>query len=125
MTKIDSNFDVIVAGGGPAGSTVASLVARCGLRVLLLEKAAEPTLKVGESLMPATYWTFERLGLLEKMRASHFPTKSSVQFYSSDGRASSPFYFSDHDPHISSPGRFCTWERPSKKSSSTATASPG
>jgi flavin-dependent dehydrogenase len=104
--KSATDFDVIVVGGGPAGSTTSTLIAQQGYRVLLIEKSSEPTLKVGESLMPATYWTFERLGLLEKLRASHFPTKSSVQFYSSDGRGSSPFYFSDHDPHESSQ----TWQ---------------
>lgn len=101
-----TDFDVIVVGGGPAGSTTSTLVSQQGFRVLLIEKASEPKLKVGESLMPATYWIFKRLGLLEKMRASHFPTKSSVQFFSSDGRGSSPFFFSDHDPHESSQ----TWQ---------------
>ena len=106
MTTFKSGYDVIVAGGGPAGSTTAALVAEQGYRVILVEKSSKPQFKVGESLMPATYWTFERLGVLDEMRSSHFPTKSSVQFFSGDGRGSAPFYFSDHDPHISSQ----TWQ---------------
>ena len=100
------NYDLIVIGGGPAGSTVATLVAEHGHRVLLLEREAEPKFKIGESLIPATYWTFKRLGMLEKLRASHFPQKYSVQFYSRTGKASSPFYFFQTNPHESA----VTWQ---------------
>jgi flavin-dependent dehydrogenase len=102
----ESHYDVIVMGGGPAGAVTAALVSRAGYRTLLLERNSEPTFKVGESLMPATYWTFERLGILDEMRESAFPVKGSVQFYSSDGRAATPFYFDEHDPHESSQ----TWQ---------------
>ena len=98
----NSNYDVIVMGGGPAGAVTAALVARAGHRTLLLERSAEPAFKVGESLMPATYWAFERLGVLDQMRQSAFPVKGSVQFYSPDGKAATPFYFDEHDPHESS-----------------------
>ena len=99
-------YDTIVIGGGPAGSTVATLVAEQGHRVLLLEREAEPKFKIGESLIPATYWTFKRLGMLEKLRESHFPQKYSVQFYSRSGKASSPFYFFQTNPHESA----VTWQ---------------
>jgi flavin-dependent dehydrogenase len=99
-------YDVIVIGGGPAGSTVATLVAQEGRRVLLLERDPEPRFKIGESLVPASYWTFERLGMLEKLKTSHFPKKHSVQFYSQSGKASAPFYFYENDPHESS----MTWQ---------------
>ncbi len=102
----DRNYDVIVIGGGPGGSTTATLVAEKGHRVLLLERDKSPQFKIGESLMPATYWTFERLGIIEKLKASHFPQKYSVQFYSSSGKASAPFYFYRNDPHESS----VTWQ---------------
>ena len=102
----DQNYDVIVIGGGPGGSTVATLVAEKGRRVLLLERAKSPEFKIGESLMPATYWTFQRLGIIEKLKASHFPKKYSVQFYSGSGKASAPFYFYRNDPHESS----MTWQ---------------
>ena len=100
------NYDTIVIGGGPGGSTVATLVAEQGHRVLLLEREAEPTFKIGESLIPATYWTFKRLGMLEKLRTSHFPQKYSVQFYSRTGKASMPFYFFQTNPHESA----VTWQ---------------
>ncbi len=98
-------YDVIVAGGGPAGATTATLCASHGHRVLLVERSPEPAFKVGESLMPATYWTLERLGLLEAMKASGFPRKFSVQFFGPD-RAGTPFYFKENDPHESSQ----TWQ---------------
>ena len=100
------NYDTIVIGGGPGGSTVATLVAEQGYRVLLLERESEPTFKIGESLIPATYWTFKRLGMLEKLRTSHFPQKYSVQFYSRSGKGSAPFYFFQTNPHESA----VTWQ---------------
>lgn len=92
-----TDFEVIVAGGGPAGSTTATLLAQLGHSVLLVERSAEPEFRIGESLMPATYNTLKRLGLLEEMRKSRFPAKHSVQFFSGSGAASAPFYFSETD----------------------------
>ncbi len=100
------NYDVIVIGGGPAGSTAATLIAQNGQRVLLLERDAEPTFKIGESLIPATYWTFKRLGMLNRLRTSHFPQKYSVQFFTRTGKASAPFYFFETNPHESA----VTWQ---------------
>ena len=100
------NYDITVIGGGPAGSTVAALTAQHGYRVLLLERETEPSFKIGESLIPATYWTFKRLGVLEKLRKSHFPQKFSVQFYSRSGKAAKPFYFFQTNPHESA----VTWQ---------------
>ena len=101
-----TEYDVIIAGGGPAGATAATLVAQQGYRTLLLERSTQPEFKIGESLMPACYWIFERLGVLDRMKASHFTKKYSVQFFNSDGNASTPFYFRDHDSHENSQ----TWQ---------------
>jgi len=93
--QIPSAYDVVVIGGGPAGSTTAALLAQKGLSVLVLEKTRFPRFSIGESLMPESYWTLERLGMIDKLNASHFTKKYSVQFVSASGRASKPFYFSE------------------------------
>src|SRR6202034_432964 len=61
--------DVLVIGGGPAGSTVATLLARRGHRVPLLEKRRPPRFHIGESLLPANLPLFEQLGVAEQVRA--------------------------------------------------------
>jgi flavin-dependent dehydrogenase len=61
--------DVVVIGGGPAGSTAAALLARMGHKVIALEKAHHPRFHIGESLLPMNLPLFERLGVLEKVRA--------------------------------------------------------
>ena len=88
-------YDVVVIGGGPAGTTLATLVQRRGYRCLILERATFPRYHIGESLIPQTYGTLDRLGLLPKLRASNFPVKHNVRFVSPDGKASTPFYFSE------------------------------
>ncbi len=94
-----SSYDCVVVGGGPGGSTVAALVAEAGFDTLLLERDKFPRFHVGESLMPETYWTFKRLGVLDKMKQSDFVKKCSVQFVNGSGRESQPFFFDQHDPH--------------------------
>jgi flavin-dependent dehydrogenase len=61
--------DVLVMGGGPAGSTAAILLAEKGRRVVLLEKARHPRFHIGESLLPANLPLFQRLGVAERVRA--------------------------------------------------------
>ncbi|HET6806862.1 MAG TPA: NAD(P)/FAD-dependent oxidoreductase [Frateuria sp.] len=61
--------DVAVIGGGPAGSTAAALLARRGYKVIALEKEHHPRFHIGESLLPMNLPVFERLGVLDKVRA--------------------------------------------------------
>jgi flavin-dependent dehydrogenase len=61
--------DVVVIGGGPAGSTAATLLAERGHRVVLLEKDAHPRFHIGESLLPANVPLFEKLGVSQEMAA--------------------------------------------------------
>ena len=101
-----NKFDVIVMGGGPAGSSVAGILAREGRQVILFEKEIFPRHHIGESLMTDTYWTFRRLGLLEKLKESPFVRKYSVQFANSAGKESRPFYFFEAVHHESA----VTWQ---------------
>ena len=97
---------VIVIGGGPSGTTAATLIAQKGYRVRLFERETFPRFHIGESLIPQTYWVLKRLNMLGKMKSSHYIKKYSVQFVGSSGRLSEPFYFVDHKPHESSQ----TWQ---------------
>ena len=63
-----SAVDVLVIGGGPAGTTVATLLARKGWKVVLLEKGVHPRFHIGESLLPMNLPILERLGVLEQVR---------------------------------------------------------
>ena len=102
----NNKFDVIVMGGGPAGSSVAGILAREGRQVIVFEKEIFPRHHIGESLMTDTYWTFRRLGLLEKLKASPFVRKYSVQFANAAGKESRPFYFFEAVHHESA----VTWQ---------------
>jgi len=94
-----SSPDVVVIGGGPAGSTCSTLLAQHGCRVELFERERFPRFHIGESLIPETYWVLKRLNMLPKMQASHFVKKYSVQFVNASGKLSAPFYFWDNKPH--------------------------
>lgn len=60
--------DVLVVGGGPAGSTVATLMQRRGLKVLQLEKDHHPRFHIGESLLPANMPILDELGVMDEVR---------------------------------------------------------
>jgi flavin-dependent dehydrogenase len=99
-------YDVVVIGGGPAGATVATLLAMAGRKVLVVERGKFPRFHIGESLMPETYWVFERLGMLSKLKQSDFVRKYSVQFVTASGKESQPFFFDEMNPHECS----VTWQ---------------
>ncbi|MEZ5353106.1 MAG: tryptophan 7-halogenase [Bryobacteraceae bacterium] len=96
---MQNQLDAIVIGGGPAGATAAALLAEKGRRVAVLEKNDFPRYHVGESLLPYCYFPLQRLGMIERMKASNFPKKYSVQFVSAEGKQSVPFYFFQHFEH--------------------------
>jgi flavin-dependent dehydrogenase len=96
---IRTDVDVAVIGGGPAGSTVSTLIAQQGRSVELFERERFPRFHIGESLIPETYWVLKRLNMLDKLRASAFVKKYSVQFVNQHGKLSEPFYFDQHNPH--------------------------
>ncbi|MFN3192508.1 MAG: NAD(P)/FAD-dependent oxidoreductase [Aureliella sp.] len=103
---MQSNYDVVVIGGGPAGCSAAALVAEAGQSTLLLERESVPRFHVGESLMPECYWPLKKLGMIDRMKQSDFVPKKSVQFVGASGRTSAPFYFEEHDPRENS----TTWQ---------------
>ena len=74
-------IDVIIVGGGPAGSTTAALLAQAGHRVVLLEKSHHPRFHIGESLLPASLPLLERLGVASQVEAIGL-TKHGVEFFS-------------------------------------------
>src|SRR5271156_5044227 len=84
--------DVAVIGGGPAGSTAAALLARSGHRVIALEKAHHPRFHIGESLLPMNLPVFERLGVLDKVRALGV-FKPGADFGAETERGYNPYAF--------------------------------
>lgn len=90
---METGYDVLVIGAGPAGAAAAAILAGHGHRVLVLEREKFPRYHIGESLLPFTFYPLQRLGLIEAMRASAFVKKYSVQFVAPSGQASQPFYF--------------------------------
>jgi flavin-dependent dehydrogenase len=86
-------YDAAVIGGGPAGSTVATALARAGRSVIVFEKEKFPRFHVGESLLPFTLPIFEELGLAEKIRGAGFQEKYGAFFWNEESGGTRPVVF--------------------------------
>lgn len=85
-------YDVAIIGGGPAGSTAASLLARAGRRVIVLEREKFPRFHIGESLLPYSMPILERLGIREKLD-QNFLTKHGAELVTACGSRKIQFFF--------------------------------
>lgn len=83
------DYEVAIIGGGPAGAAAARALARCGRRVLLVERQRFPRFHIGESLLPATNEVFRKLGLSELVVSAGFVEKRGASFTIEDGTRSS------------------------------------
>ena len=91
----DALYDVAIIGGGPAGSTAATLLARAGRRVIVCERERFPRFHIGESLLPISMRTFARLGVLEKFERAGFLRKYGVEMAGACSDTGVKFYFKD------------------------------
>jgi flavin-dependent dehydrogenase len=79
------DYDAIVIGGGPGGSSAATFLAKAGRRVLVLEKEKFPRFHIGESLLPYNRGLFEEMGVLPKLEAAGLFRKWGAQFHIGNG----------------------------------------
>jgi len=88
-------YDVAIIGGGPAGSTAATLLARAGRRVIVFEREKFPRFHIGESLLPFSMKAFSRLGLHEKFLRAGFIKKFGGEIVGACSETGTKFYFKD------------------------------
>ncbi len=88
MSFITNNFEVAIAGGGPAGTSAAIQLAMSGARVLLVEEKKYPRPKLcGEFISPECLSHFERLGVAEQMSRAGGASLAKTVFYSRRGHS--------------------------------------
>lgn len=92
---MSERHDVVVVGGGPAGSVAAAALARAGRRVVLLERDRFPRFHIGESLLPASLPVLEKIGVAARLEAENFPVKRGATFVHEDDSARTRICFAD------------------------------
>src|SRR5258708_8820590 len=91
--KMYSEFDVVIIGGGPAGSVAGSVLARHGRRVVIFEREKFPRFQVGESTIPASQDTLQRIGVKAKIDQAGFLIKHGGEIVSACSCARQKFFF--------------------------------
>ena len=99
--------DVVVIGGGPAGSTVATLLTRAGFHVAVYERETFPRPHVGESLLPATLAILDDIGVLPLIEAEGFVRKAGATM--SWGRTGEPWSWYFRETNRRYPTSFQVW----------------
>src|ERR1700737_4031795 len=92
---MSGSYDAAIIGGGPPGATVAPQLSPAGRSVVVFEREKFPRFHVGESLLPYSLPIFERLGVLEKIRAYGFQEKYGAFFWNETTGGARPVDFSN------------------------------
>ena len=95
MAELAEQFDVVIAGGGPAGSTAALLLVRAGFKVCILEKDRHPRFHIGESILPRTTPLLQELGIHDRILRLCHVTKNGAEFGFGDSTTTRKFTFKD------------------------------
>lgn len=93
LADMNGEYDVAIIGGGPAGSCAATFLAKAGKRVLVLEREQFPRFHIGESLLPFSLETLDRLGIRPKLNQGDFLPKYGAEVVAGCGSRESRFYF--------------------------------
>lgn len=89
-----TEYDVVIIGGGPGGSTAGTLLSKAGKKVLLLEKETFPRFRIGESLLPFGNEVFEELGVWQKLEQGGFTRKTGAEFVTGNSSRTNRIWFS-------------------------------
>src|SRR5262245_62096831 len=93
MSSFD--YDLLVIGGGPAGSSAAAAARLRGMRTLVVEKCEYPRFHIGESLLPAGNRVLRETGAWRKVERAGFIPKYGAEFHRADGSAVKKIVFSE------------------------------
>jgi flavin-dependent dehydrogenase len=104
-----TSYDAVVVGGGPAGSTVSTFLARKGYRVLLLEKERFPRMHIGESLIPGGVSVLRELGLVPALEEAGFLVKLGASTVWGEDRSMWTFYFNEVEPEQNGGFAYQVW----------------